>query len=101
MACIATARMRTGAASRLCPIFSALRKFVSSLAQAATALLDVRLFTPCVLELCKFPIERAEGRLVTSYVSEPAGAASAPRSGAGGRTPVQARNRAARPQSHR
>ena len=41
------------------------------------------------------------GHLVASHVSEPAGALSAPRSRARDRAPVQAGDRAARPQPHR
>src|SRR5436190_23388766 len=51
MGCIATARTRIGAASRLCPIFSASRKFVTSPARVVIARFDMRRFTPCVLEL--------------------------------------------------
>src|SRR4029077_15425595 len=62
MGCIATARTKTGAVSRLCPIFSASRKFVSSHWRAAIAR-DVRRFMPCVRELCEIRLERAEGAL--------------------------------------
>src|SRR4029077_16453941 len=62
MGCIATARTKTGAVSRLCPIFSASRKFVSSHWRAAIAR-DVRRFMPCVRELCEIRLERAEGGL--------------------------------------
>src|SRR6185369_13622793 len=51
MGCIAIARTRIGAASRLCPTFSASLKFVNLPERAARARFGMRRFTPCVLEL--------------------------------------------------